>query len=130
MRFQAIQHMEWALSNVQRPKPAANLSISAVEDFPLEEIPWDPALVSTDKHNPPSRKILLEIVAERYGVGPEQVLATSGCTGANFLAAAALVDRGDRVLVEEPVYEPLWRNFETIGAEVVFVPRNEKGDST
>lgn len=68
--------------------------------------------------DPPDDVNLHEQVAERYGVDPAQVLTTAGATHANVLAitAALSLAGGDRVLVELPGYEPLWRTPEAMGA--------------
>lgn len=81
-----------------------------------------------------------ELLADAYGVEPENVLVTAGATHANFLAvAAALSNAGsaadaadaanaddgedgdattDRVLVEKPGYEPLLATPAGLGATV------------
>src|SRR5207344_2960527 len=46
-----------------------------------------------------------------------------GCSGANFLTCAALVDAGDHVLLEHPVYDPLVAAAKMVGAEVSFFER-------
>jgi aspartate/methionine/tyrosine aminotransferase len=35
-----------------------------------------------------------------------RVVAASGTSMANFIAMAALIERGDEVVIEYPVYEP------------------------
>ena len=57
-------------------------------------------------------------VAARYDVAPECVIATTGSSHANMLAAMAYVRHGDNVVVEQPAYEPLVTLFEYFGAEV------------
>ncbi len=66
---------------------------------------------------------LLESIAERYGVAPEQVVTAQGTSGANFLALSTLVDPGDTVLVEQPTYEPILAILEFLGARVRRFPR-------
>lgn len=44
-------------------------------------------------------------LAERYGVGEDQVLCTTGATGALSLVYRALLRPGDRVLVEQPAFD-------------------------
>lgn len=62
---------------------------------------------------------LRAIIGELHGVPGEQVLIGGGTSTVNFLVAAALLERGDRVVVETPTYEPLVRMFEFLGASVV-----------
>jgi aspartate/methionine/tyrosine aminotransferase len=66
---------------------------------------------------------LVEAIAERYGVAPEQVVTAQGASGANFLALSTLVDPGDTVLVEQPTYEPILAILEFLGARVRRFPR-------
>lgn len=49
---------------------------------------------------------LVEAIARRYRVEQDRVATAPGASGANFLALAALVRPGDRVLVEWPGYDP------------------------
>jgi aspartate/methionine/tyrosine aminotransferase len=62
---------------------------------------------------------LVEAIASRYGVAPDQVATAGGCSGANFLAFAALVEPGDEVVVERPVYDPLVGALELLGARII-----------
>jgi aspartate/methionine/tyrosine aminotransferase len=42
----------------------------------------------------------MEAIAAHYGVRADRVVQANGCSGANFLATAALVGAGDEVLVD------------------------------
>ncbi|MFQ5908989.1 MAG: aminotransferase class I/II-fold pyridoxal phosphate-dependent enzyme [Thermoplasmata archaeon] len=66
---------------------------------------------------------LREQIARLSGVPADQVLATAGASEANLLVGLALLQPGDRVVVERPVYEPLWKTFQFLGADVRFLPR-------
>jgi aspartate/methionine/tyrosine aminotransferase len=68
---------------------------------------------------------LLERLAQRYGVKPENVVLAHGTSMANHLACAALVDAGDHVLAEIPVYDPLVTVPRYLGCEVDFFERRE-----
>jgi aspartate/methionine/tyrosine aminotransferase len=46
-------------------------------------------------------------IAAHCGVPTDSVVAASGTSMANFMVLGALIEPGDEVLVEEPVYEPL-----------------------
>lgn len=50
---------------------------------------------------------LLERIAQRYGVQTSNVVLAPGASMANYLVSALLIEPGDTVLVEHPVYEPL-----------------------
>ena len=62
---------------------------------------------------------LLERIAAHHAVRPAQVVTAAGCSMANFLALAALVEPGDEVLIEEPTYEPLLLAAAHLGARIV-----------
>src|SRR5262249_42402712 len=49
---------------------------------------------------------------------PTRVITGHGCSGANFLAIAALVGAGDDVLIERPTYDPLIGACQLMGARI------------
>lgn len=61
---------------------------------------------------------LREAIARQHGVAPEQVVHAQGTSGANFLACATLLEPGDEVLVEQPVYEPILAVVKYLGARI------------
>ena len=61
---------------------------------------------------------LIERIARRYGVAESQVVLEHGCSMADHLVCAALLDPGDDVLVEHPAYEPLVALPRYLGATV------------
>jgi aspartate/methionine/tyrosine aminotransferase len=66
---------------------------------------------------------LKEAISDLSGAGPENILVTNGASEANFLVCAALLSRGDDVLVERPFYEPLASVPKGLGSSVKFVDR-------
>jgi len=69
--------------------------------------------------DPPDEVTLEAQLAGVYGVDPAEVVVTAGATHAYVLAVAAALDgEDDRVLVELPGYEPLWRTPGAFGATV------------
>src|ERR1017187_1251092 len=70
----------------------------------------------------------MERLAAKAVVPEENVVYTLGTSMANYIALAALVHRGDEVLVERPTYDPLLAILDHIGAKVSrFERRAEKG---
>ncbi|HMY76491.1 MAG TPA: aminotransferase class I/II-fold pyridoxal phosphate-dependent enzyme, partial [Blastocatellia bacterium] len=61
---------------------------------------------------------LKDMIAAKYGVTSEQVVTAQGTSMANFLAMATVIERGDEVLIEQPVYEPILAAANYLGAEV------------
>jgi len=61
---------------------------------------------------------LVQSIATRYRVAPEEVVTAAGTTFANHLAMAALIKPGDEVLFEHPAYEPMLALAHYLGADV------------
>ena len=62
---------------------------------------------------------LCEAIAARYALAPECVVSICGGTSfANHLALAALLESGDEVLLEQPVYDPILAVLRYLGADV------------
>ena len=61
---------------------------------------------------------LVQAIATRYRVAPEEVVTAAGTTFANHLAMAALIKPGDEVLFEHPAYEPMLALAHYLGADV------------
>ena len=117
------EYLEWARSqgNIKYslalsgvPPVDVNLLSPSVDDFTMvadNEYGWGP---------------LLERIAQRYGVEPKNVVLAHGTSMANHLACAALVEVGDHVLIERPVYDPLVAVPRYLGCEVGFFERREE----
>src|SRR5215218_10380869 len=60
---------------------------------------------------------LVESIATRYRVAPEEVVTAAGTTFANHLAMAALIKPGDEILFEHPAYEPMLALAHYLGAD-------------
>jgi aspartate/methionine/tyrosine aminotransferase len=61
---------------------------------------------------------LIQSIATRYRVAPEEVVTAVGTTFANHLAMAALFKPGDEILFEHPAYEPMLALARYLGADV------------
>jgi aspartate/methionine/tyrosine aminotransferase len=118
-------YMEWAKS---RPKPRIDLAGSNLLACPIDDLPGAREAVDLAGESPNGYPPLVEAIAARYGVRPDNVATAGGCSGANFLALAALVESGDEVLFEQPGYDPLAAAATMLGARVVrFARRFEDG---
>jgi aspartate/methionine/tyrosine aminotransferase len=111
-----------------RSEARYNLARSGAPRFPLADLsPALDDLVTTDPHEdgwPP----LVDRIAARYGVSAPEVVTTHGCSMANHLAYAALLEAGDEVLLETPVYEPLVTLTRYLGARPTWVARRAAAD--
>lgn len=108
-------YMEWAKL---RPVPEVDLATSNLLACPLEDLPGAREAVELAGSSPEGWPPLVEAIAARYGVRPENVATAVGCSGANFLSLAALVESGDEVLFEQPGYDPLAAAAIMLGARV------------
>ncbi|MGE5278709.1 MAG: pyridoxal phosphate-dependent aminotransferase [Acidobacteriota bacterium] len=113
-------YMEWAKS---RPHPRVDLAGSNLLACAIEDLPGAREALDLSGESPDGYPPLLDAIAARYGVGPENVATAGGCSGANFLACAALLQAGDEVVVERPVYDPLVAAVRMLGARPRFFDR-------
>jgi aspartate/methionine/tyrosine aminotransferase len=113
-------YMEWAKA---RPKPAIDLAGSNLLACTLEDLPGARDAVDIAGEAPDGYTPLVEAIAERYHVTADCVATASGCSGANFLTCAALLEAGDEVLVESPFYDPLPAAARMLGASVTTFSR-------
>jgi aspartate/methionine/tyrosine aminotransferase len=122
-KIRESEYLEWARShgNIKYslalsgvPPVDVTLLSPSVDDFTMvadNEYGWAP---------------LLERIAQRYGVTPANVVLAHGTSMANHLACAALVEAGDHVAIERPVYDPLVALPRYLGCEVGFFERREQ----
>jgi len=121
----ASPYMEWAKS---RPAPEIDLATSNLLACTLDDLPGAREAVELAGVSPNGYRLLVEAIAARYGVLPENVATAVGCSGANFLALAALVEAGDDVLFEQPGYDPLAAAATMLGARVARFERRFEND--
>ena len=118
-------YMEWAKS---RRKPSIDLAGSNLLACGLDDLPGARDAVDIAGESPEGYPPLRAAIAERHGVSVERVALAGGCSGANFLACAALLAPGDDVVVESPFYDPLAAAARMLGATVsTFSRRFEDG---
>ncbi len=66
---------------------------------------------------------LKEKIARRYGIGVDSVFITNSASSAIYLVCKALLQPGDRIIVEHPCYEPLVAAPESLGVKIDFLQR-------
>jgi aspartate/methionine/tyrosine aminotransferase len=117
--------MRWA-----KTRPAAELDLVASNMLAcrLDELEGAHQALELTAKNDEGYAPLLEAIAAHYGVTPDRVMTAIGCSGANFLVAAAHLRAGDTVLIESPGYDPLPGACRLLGATVTsFERRAEDG---
>jgi aspartate/methionine/tyrosine aminotransferase len=104
MRFETVRYIEWFKL---REKVAIDLSSSGVNQLTKKDLDIDWGNLEITGENFYGYPPLVEAIAERYSVHEENVVSTVGTSHAIFVVCAALLERGDVVVIESPVYEPL-----------------------
>ena len=118
-------YMEWAR---HRPHPDVDLAGSNLLPCALDDLPGAREALEIAGESPDGYAPLVEAISARYGVPADHVATAGGCSGANFLACAALLEAGDEVLIEHPAYDPLIAAARMLGASVrSFERRFEEG---
>src|SRR5215210_4019111 len=108
-------YMTWAK---QHASARYNLANSGILGCDLNDliITLDDVAVNGPNHE--GYAPLKEAIAAKYGVAPENVVTAQGTSMGNFLAMAAIIERGDEVLIEQPAYDPLLAAASYLGAQV------------
>ncbi len=125
-----VEYMQWAKTGAPWTKPGLlNCSTSGIYELRktyrdlFGEMPSDLSLTgSGDAYGHPELKAA---IAFRYGVLPANVYNANGASMANFVAIAGLINRGDTVLIEHPVYDPIPAAANALGARIVRFERPE-----
>lgn len=121
-----MEYLRW----VRQLEPGAeyDLTWSGMPEVPLESLALPPAGLLPDERPEWGSPLLRAAIAESYSLSERNVLPVNGCTFGVYLACAATLERGDRILVEEPAYEPLRLIPSQFGVEIVRFARgaNEK----
>ena len=115
------EFMEWAKLHSQA---RFNLATSGIVSVPISEFPLRPADIEITGSDGYGYEQLQQRIASHAGVSPECVVAVSGGTSmANQLAMAGVLDPGDEVMIEQPVYGPLLDVAQYLGARVKRIER-------
>src|SRR5262249_49580384 len=113
-------YVEWAKP---RPRPRIDLAGSNLLACTLEDLPGAGGAVDIAGESPEGYPPLVERIARAHGVDPGCVATAGGCSGANFLALAGLLEADDEVLIESPFYDPIPAAVRMLGGRVASCPR-------
>lgn len=108
-------YMTWAKDHAAA---RFNLANSGILGCDLNDLPLTLHDLQINGPNHEGYAPLKAAIAAQYGVAPEQVVTSQGTSMANFLAMATVLERGDEVLLEHPVYDPLLAAADYLGAVV------------
>src|SRR5581483_10840436 len=121
MPHKQSEYMHWAKT---QSRARYNLATSGVGAFPLRDLPSVPLEINGD--NSYGYVPLQSRIAARYGVDPACVVTAEGCSMANHLALATILDPGDEVLIEHPCYGLILDAALYLGAAVKRFARAEE----
>lgn len=131
MQFPQIPYMEWAKTHEDAGFPVhCDLANSGMPTLPksISDLGIDPENIPLAGNNSYGYQPLKERIAQRYGVDPNNVLTALGTSMSNFIVLASIIEPGDTVLVETPVYECLSYPPSALGAHIVGFERHESSD--
>lgn len=114
MALPAMSYLEWALSRYGQIE--FDLGQSGLFPLPVDVLPHESFAGATD---PTIVRALRKAIAARYDVPFDNAMPTLGTTHGLWCVYASLLSPGDDVVVEAPVYEPLVRIPEGLGARVI-----------
>jgi aspartate/methionine/tyrosine aminotransferase len=115
--------MQWAKA---QSRARFNLATSGVGAFPLREMPFDFSKLEINGENTFGYAPLKDAIARKHAVDSDCIFTTEGTSMANYLTLAALLEPGDEVLIEQPVYGLLLDAATYIGAGIKRFARTEE----
>ena len=101
MRHKQSEYMHWAKTQSARGTTSPP---AAWAHSPLRELPVRLARLEINGDNSYGYRPLQCAIARHHGVDPDCVVEAAGTSMANHLAMAAILEPGDEVLIEHPVY--------------------------
>jgi len=117
------EYLEW--TKRRRDTIRYSLARSGAPRLDLHELAPTLDFLLTIDANEDGWPPLLEKIAARAELTPAHVVLANACTGANHVAFGLLLDPGDHVAMETPVYEPLLRLADYFGATIDPFERRE-----
>jgi 2-aminoadipate transaminase len=116
-------------STISLTRGAPSLDIVAVDDLRAaaeRAFTGDPKgafMYGTSKGYGP----LLDWLAAKHDVSPDQIVATNGSMQADMFLFGALIEKGDQVVIEAPTYDRTLLALQKLGAELIPIPLEDDG---
>jgi aspartate/methionine/tyrosine aminotransferase len=111
-----LEYLAWAIENYGQVK--LDLASSGLTTIAAESI-GDPAQLLADAGDARAPFRWIQAIARRFDVDVAHAVPALGTTHGLWASYAAVLSPGDDVVVETPVYEPLVRLAQGLGARVV-----------
>ena len=115
IRVRGSEYIHWARTC---SRARFNLATSGLANVKLEELQVSLDELEITGEGEYGYPLLMTALAEWFGVDVASVVTAAGTSFANHLALAALINPGDEVLIESPVYDPLLAVVQYLGAEM------------
>lgn len=109
------EYMQWAKT---RSGARFNLATSGMIAYPLSQLPVTLEEIELSGPSWYGYEPLLRAFAAKCEVDPRCIVHANGTSMANHLAMAAIIQPGDEVLIEQPVYDPVIAVARYLGANV------------
>ena len=103
--------------------PQWNLAESHVHPCTLDDLPGALEAVSLYERSDGGYPPLHRALARRFGMGTENITTSRGGTGATFLALAALIRPGDKVVTEWPTDDAIIGAVRLLGGKLIDMTR-------
>ncbi len=114
-RVKNSEYMHWAKLNSSAP---FNLARSGMLHFRLQDLPVRLEDLEITGPGGYGYEPLKQALAAKHNVSGDHVVTAMGTSMANHLVMAAILNPGDEVLIEYPVYEPILAVARYLGAKV------------
>ena len=109
------EYMNWAKTS---SNARFNLATSGLANLSLAELEFSVNELEITGVTDYGYEPLIRELSQRYRVDQKNIVTAAGTSFANHLAMAALINAGDEVLIERPVYEPILALAQYLGADV------------
>ncbi len=124
-RTMASPYMQWAKT---RSGARFNLASSGMRNLTSDEFPFSVTDVGLSGPSFYGFPPLQQALAGHVGVDEKCLFASIGTSMANFVAMAALIEPGDEVIIEHPVYDLITTAAGFLQASVKWLPRPQSLD--
>lgn len=119
------EYMHWAKTSSHA---RFNLATSGLANLPFESLRVSLDDLAITGGGSYGYEPLKRLLSDRYKVEADAIVTAAGTSFANHLAMAALVNPGDEVLIEHPVYDPLLAVARYLGANIKRFSRTFESD--
>ena len=125
-----VHYMRWAKGHQHGTHDLASSGMPPVDPRRAGLLRDETLYLEAARGGDPGLPSLQQALADWIGGTPAMFQTGIGTSGINLLALRAIAAPGDTVLVETPVYEPLWKLPELFGMHVSHFRRDAFGDSS